>query len=132
MTIEIMDTIEMQMANCQLIDNNNEANAQQLGNDGQTNQVVDEPAEITIPETPTVHNYAKAPQCRECVDKDPFFNFDCDQCFAIVMDPATSISQLFAIARQWNHKVQCNMALLVQQILKRGAHPNDKDQLTDM
>lgn len=81
---------------------------------------------------PRVHPFKKAPQCEECSQLSQFFNFDCVKCADIVGDDKTSISELFAIARQWCPSVQTNMNTLVHQMLARGAHPDDRDQLTDM
>lgn len=71
------------------------------------------------------------PSCENCV-KNIYFNFKCSKCLSILNDDNTSISQLLAIARQWDPDIQCNMDLLIQKMLEKGAHPDDRDQLTDM
>lgn len=44
----------------------------------------------------------------------------------------TSISQIFAIMRQWVPQVQQKIGLLVAELFKRGLNVNDRDSLTDM
>ena len=43
-----------------------------------------------------------------------------------------SIGQILAIMRQWVPQTQHNIDQLVLEVLKRGAHPDDRDSLTDM
>lgn len=47
-------------------------------------------------------------------------------------DPKTSVSELFAILRQWVPQVQQNIDIIGNEILKRGCNVNDRDGLTDM
>ena len=44
----------------------------------------------------------------------------------------TSIGQILAIMRQWVPQTQHNIDKLIMEVLKRGAHPDDRDSLTDM
>ena len=82
---------------------------------------------------PTVHQIETVPKCDECAKSGKwFFDFDCTKCEAIVADDRTSIAQLMAIARQWSHSVQNKMNVLIMEMLRRGAHPDDRDALTDM
>lgn len=82
---------------------------------------------------PTVHQIEVAPKCDDCAKADKrFFDFDCLNCEALVADGRTSIAQLMAIARQWSHSVQSKMNVLVSEMLRRGAHADDRDALTDM
>ncbi|XP_074600612.1 CAP-Gly domain-containing linker protein 4-like [Brevipalpus obovatus] len=83
--------------------------------------------------TPKVHVPSDAPVCRTCEQLDmTFFNINCHSCRQILTDPNTSISQLFAILRQWVPQIQFCVELLVKEILKRGANVDDKDGLSDM
>ena len=48
-------------------------------------------------------------------------------------DPGVfSIGQILAIMRQWVPQTQHAIDSLVLEVLKRGAHPDDRDSLTDM
>ena len=44
----------------------------------------------------------------------------------------TSIGQVLAIMRQWVPQTQHNIDKLIMEVVKRGAHPDDRDSLTDM
>lgn len=79
----------------------------------------------------SIHAVDDAPYCENCLQLE-FFNINCTKCFASVHHETTSISQLLAIARQWHPDIQTNMDLLIQRMLDKGAHPDDRDQLTDM
>lgn len=82
---------------------------------------------------PTVHQIESVPRCEECSKGDKkFFDFACAKCEAIVADDQTTIAQLMAIARQWSHSVQSKMNVLILEMLRRGAHADDRDGLTDM
>jgi len=82
---------------------------------------------------PTVYQIESAPQCEGCVSAGvKFFDFACTKCEAIVATDQTSIGQLLAIARQWSPSVQNKMNVLIMEILRRGAHADDRDALTDM
>ena len=82
---------------------------------------------------PTVHQIESVSRCIDCakVEKS-FFNFECTNCVALVFDDRTTIGQLMAIARQWSHTVQSKMNVLISEMLRRGAHADDRDALTDM
>ncbi|XP_053208559.1 CAP-Gly domain-containing linker protein 3-like isoform X2 [Panonychus citri] len=80
-----------------------------------------------------IHIASDPPFCKTCEQLDTtFFNIQCHNCREILTNPETTISQLFAILRQWVPQIQYCIELLVKEILKRGAHHNDKDGLTDM
>ncbi|UYV73088.1 CLIP1 [Cordylochernes scorpioides] len=82
---------------------------------------------------PVIHPSADAPLCPSCRQLDlPFFDPSCPGCLEILHGPQTSVGQVFAILRQWVPQTQRNVELLVTEILKRGAHINDRDGLTDM
>ncbi|EHB15888.1 CAP-Gly domain-containing linker protein 4 [Heterocephalus glaber] len=61
-----------------------------------------------------------------------FFDPNDASCQEILFDPKTSVSELFAILRQWVPQVQQNIDLIGNEILKRGCNVNDRDGLTDM
>uniref|UniRef100_A0A3P8U4X3 Uncharacterized protein n=1 Tax=Amphiprion percula TaxID=161767 RepID=A0A3P8U4X3_AMPPE len=61
-----------------------------------------------------------------------FFDPNDPACLEILMDPRTSIPELFAIVRQWVPQVQHKIDIIGNEILKRGCHVNDRDGLTDM
>uniref|UniRef100_UPI00358F0573 CAP-Gly domain-containing linker protein 3 n=1 Tax=Myxine glutinosa TaxID=7769 RepID=UPI00358F0573 len=61
-----------------------------------------------------------------------FFDPSDPGCQEILFDPATTISQLFAIVRQWVPQVQQKIDVIGNEILKRGCKTNDRDGLTDM
>ena len=82
---------------------------------------------------PTIHSACDAPLCTTCQELDsPFFNYHCVGCRELVSDMNTSIGQLFAIMRQWVPQTQQSIELLVREVLRRGAHIDDRDELTDM
>lgn len=82
---------------------------------------------------PIIHPTSDAPLCANCEQLElPFFDPSCPGCMEILKDQSTSISQIFAIIRQWMPQTQQNIKLLVNEILKRGAHVDDRDGLTDM
>ncbi|XP_021109333.1 CAP-Gly domain-containing linker protein 4 isoform X3 [Heterocephalus glaber] len=64
--------------------------------------------------------------------KFSFFDPNDASCQEILFDPKTSVSELFAILRQWVPQVQQNIDLIGNEILKRGCNVNDRDGLTDM
>ncbi|MBN3314578.1 CLIP4 protein, partial [Atractosteus spatula] len=61
-----------------------------------------------------------------------FFDPNEPKCRAILLDPRTSVPELFAVLRQWVPQVQQNISLIGNEILKRGCGVNDRDGLTDM
>jgi CAP-Gly domain-containing linker protein 3/4 len=85
-------------------------------------------------DTPVIHPTADAPSHAlsygENVDAT-FFDPDCPEGQEILQDPKTSIPELFAIVRQWVPQIQRNMRTLTKEILRRGAHVDDRDGLTD-
>ncbi|KAM8917635.1 CAP-Gly domain-containing linker protein 4 isoform 3-T4 [Spinachia spinachia] len=77
-----------------------------------------------------IHQVASAPMPSDC----DFFFFDPSetQCKELLVDPSTTIPELFAVIRQWVPQVQRNIDLIGNEILKRGCGVNDRDGLTDM
>ncbi|XP_069390963.1 CAP-Gly domain-containing linker protein 3 isoform X1 [Paralichthys olivaceus] len=77
-----------------------------------------------------VHSSAQAPLPTDYTFT--FFDPNDPACYEILMDPQTSIPELFAIVRQWVPQVQHKIDIIGNEILKRGCHVNDRDGLTDM
>ncbi|XP_071996071.1 CAP-Gly domain-containing linker protein 4 isoform X2 [Engystomops pustulosus] len=73
---------------------------------------------------------AAAPMPSDC--EFSFFDPNDASCQDILFDPDTSVSELFAILRQWVPQVQQNIDVIGNEILKRGCNVNDRDGLTDM
>lgn len=91
--------------------------------------------DFTVPtrDLPIIHPCVEAPLCDDCRGQDScFFDPTCSGCQDILSNPKTNISELFAIMRQWVPQTQRYLALLTREVLRRGAHINDKDGLTDL
>lgn len=83
--------------------------------------------------SPTIHVATDAPICSTCEELEyPFFSCHCLGCREILSNMDTSIAQIFAIMRQWVPQSQQNIELLVRELLRRGAHVDDRDGLTDV
>ena len=84
-------------------------------------------------EKPVFHAISEAPLCEQCSENEPpFFNMSCQACKHILKSPSTTVSQIFAIMRQWAPSTQRNIGLLIEEAMRRGANVNDRDSLTDM
>lgn len=83
---------------------------------------------------PMTHPATGVLMCPTCQQlDDSFFNMTCDKCLSLLQDPAeTSIANIFAVIRQWVPQTQSRIELLVKEVLKRGAHVDDRDGLNDM
>ncbi|XP_055519612.1 CAP-Gly domain-containing linker protein 3 [Leucoraja erinacea] len=79
---------------------------------------------------PFVHHSAPAPLPKDYAFT--FFDPNDPACQEILFDPQTTVSELFAIIRQWVPQVQHKIDTIGNEILKRGCHVNDRDGLTDM
>ncbi|XP_066531219.1 CAP-Gly domain-containing linker protein 4 [Hoplias malabaricus] len=79
---------------------------------------------------PVIHQVASAPMPSD--SEFSFFDPDDPQCREVLLDPQTTIPELFAVLRQWVPQVQRNISLIGNEILKRGCGVNDRDGLTDM
>ncbi|XP_040055704.2 CAP-Gly domain-containing linker protein 3 isoform X1 [Gasterosteus aculeatus] len=77
-----------------------------------------------------VHPSAQAPLPKDYTFT--FFDPNDPACLEILLDPQTTIPELFAIVRQWVPQVQHKIDVIGSEILKRGCHVNDRDGLTDM
>ncbi|XP_071142130.1 CAP-Gly domain-containing linker protein 3-like isoform X1 [Mytilus galloprovincialis] len=84
-------------------------------------------------EKPMIHPCVDPPVCESCQRLElSFFDPGCPGCKEILENPNTTVPEIFAVLRQWTPQTQQNLELLVNEILKRGAHINDRDGLTDM
>ncbi|XP_060575927.1 CAP-Gly domain-containing linker protein 4-like isoform X6 [Ruditapes philippinarum] len=82
---------------------------------------------------PMIHPCVDPPVCEDCQKLElSFFDPGCPGCHDILVNPNTKVPEIFAILRQWTPQTQLNLDLLVNEILKRGGHINDRDGLTDM
>ncbi|XP_029350324.1 CAP-Gly domain-containing linker protein 4 isoform X3 [Echeneis naucrates] len=79
---------------------------------------------------PVIHQVASAPMPSDY--EFSFFDPSELQCREVLLDPSTTIPELFAVLRQWVPQVQRNIDLIGKEILKRGCGVNDRDGLTDM
>ncbi|OCT79519.1 CAP-Gly domain-containing linker protein 4 isoform X1 [Xenopus laevis] len=79
---------------------------------------------------PVTFSISAAPMPSDC--EFSFFDPNDASCQDILFNPSTSISELFAILRQWVPQVQQSIDVIGNEILKRGCGVNDRDGLTDM
>ncbi|RXM35718.1 hypothetical protein EOD39_3929 [Acipenser ruthenus] len=79
---------------------------------------------------PVVHHSAPAPLPKDYAFT--FFDPNDPACQEILLDPQTTVPELFGIIRQWVPQVQHKIDIIGNEILKRGCHVNDRDGLTDM
>ena len=86
---------------------------------------------IYMPRTKAImHPPSEKPLCenhQSCPEES--VKVDCDDCFNLLLEPSTSISQIFAAMREWMPGSQKKMNLLVEEITKKGAHVDDMDGL---
>ena len=79
---------------------------------------------------PIVHTPAEKPLCQKHASiANQLIKIDCDDCFSLLLSPSTTISQIFGAMREWMPGSQKKMNVLVDEILKRGAHIDDMDGL---
>lgn len=82
---------------------------------------------------PMIHPCVDPPVCDSCQRLElSFFDPGCPGCREILDNSNTTVPEIFAVLRQWTPQTQQNLELLVNEILRRGAHINDRDGLTDM
>ncbi len=82
---------------------------------------------------PLSHLPVDAPICIECQAlEQTFFDPGCRGCRAALSAADATVAHVFAALRQWVPQVQQAAELLVSEALRRGAHPDDRDTLTDM
>ena len=87
--------------------------------------------QFTVSRTkPIVHTPSEKPLCQKhAQNSNQLIKTDCDDCFSLLSHPNTSISQIFGAMREWMPGSQKKMNVLVEEILKRGAHIDDMDGL---
>ena len=83
---------------------------------------------------PTVHPPSGVLMCQTCQQlDDTFFDLCCPSCLSLLTDPELStVSNIFAVIRQWIPQTQTRIDFLVKEVLKRGCHVDDRDGLNDM
>uniref|UniRef100_A0A8D0BAR7 CAP-Gly domain containing linker protein family member 4 n=1 Tax=Salvator merianae TaxID=96440 RepID=A0A8D0BAR7_SALMN len=81
-------------------------------------------------EDSVTYSVSAAPMPSEC--EFSFFDPNDAACQEILFNPKTTVSELFAILRQWVPQVQQNIDIIGNEIIKRGCNVNDRDGLTDM
>ncbi|XP_013908166.1 PREDICTED: CAP-Gly domain-containing linker protein 4 isoform X2 [Thamnophis sirtalis] len=85
---------------------------------------------ISGSEDSITHSVSAAPMPSEY--EFSFFDPNDAACQEILFNPKTSVSELFAILRQWVPQVQQNIDVIGNEVIKRGCNVNDRDGLTDM
>lgn len=82
---------------------------------------------------PICHPPVDAPLCEKCKQMElVFLDPQCPSCYDNLVSSETTIAEVFAIMRQWIPQAQQSIDLLVNEVLKRGAHVDERDGLTDM
>ncbi|CAH8626674.1 unnamed protein product [Schistosoma rodhaini] len=71
-------------------------------------------------------------ESRSWVMRMPVGPWWCEDCQESVTSTNLTISQLFAILRQWTPYAQLQLITIVEEIFRRGAHVDDRDGLSDM
>ena len=70
------------------------------------------------------HLPVDAPICLECQALDlTFFDPSCSGCRASLLAQEATVAHVFAALRQWVPQVQARVDFLVEEALRRGAHP---------
>ena len=70
-----------------------------------------------LPHKPVVHAPTDGPLCVACRELDKsFFDMKCDSCQSLLYDEATTVSELFAILRQWIPQTQQNILVIIEQV----------------
>lgn len=75
-------------------------------------------AQQVVPrEKPMIHPCVDPPICDGCHKLDlSFFDPDCPGCREILLNPNTSVGEIFAILRQWTPQAQQNVEFLVNEV----------------
>jgi len=70
-----------------------------------------------LPHKPVIHPPADGPLCVACGQLDKsFFDVNCAGCQLLLCDEATTVSELFAILRQWIPQTQQNVLMITEQV----------------
>jgi len=84
---------------------------------GEVNGNAVDSAKLQSPRKPVVHPPTDGPLCAECRSRDKsFFDVKCAGCQSLLYDEATTVSQLFAILRQWIPQTQQNILMVIEQV----------------
>ena len=72
---------------------------------------------LHLPHKPVVHPPTDVPLCAACrkLDKS-FFDVRCAGCQLLLYDEATTVSDLFAIIRQWIPQTQQSILIIIEQV----------------
>lgn len=82
--------------------------------DGVAGSSVDE---AKLRHKPVIHPPTDGPLCEKCRNLDKyFFDVECDGCLSLLYDEGTTVSQLFAIVRQWIPQTQQNILTIIEQV----------------
>jgi hypothetical protein len=66
---------------------------------------------------PLTHPPAEAPLCGQCQQTEAaYFDLSCLKCLQLLLQPQTTISQIFAVMRQWNPHTQRSIKFCIQQV----------------
>jgi hypothetical protein len=66
---------------------------------------------------PLTHPPAEAPLCGQCQQTEAaYFDLSCLRCLQLLLQPQTTISQIFAVMRQWNPHTQRSIKFCIQQV----------------
>lgn len=66
---------------------------------------------------PMIHPCVDPPVCESCQRLElSFFDPDCPGCHEILVNPNTTVPEIFAVLRQWTPHTQQNLELLVDEI----------------
>lgn len=78
---------------------------------------------VQSPGKPMIHPCMDPPLCENCQRLDlSFFDPMCAGCKEILLNPATTVPEIFAILRQWTPQTQQNLELLVDEVCNFWAH----------
>lgn len=79
---------------------------------------------------PIMHPPSEKPLCQKHLNcPDESVKMDCNECFDMLLQPSTSMSQIFAAMREWMPGNQKKMNVLVEEMMRKGAHVDDMDGL---
>ena len=67
-----------------------------------------------------IHPCVDPPLCDNCTSLElSFFDPACPDCRQILLNPAMTVPEIFAIMRQWTPQTQQNLELLVDEVSQR-------------
>ena len=66
---------------------------------------------------PVVHEASDPPLCENCRKMElAFFDPNCPECQNVLLNPNTTIPEIFAILRQWTPQTQQNLEMLIREV----------------